>query len=114
MIKDIKKLGYSEVVLKCDGEPALKSVQEEVKRRRTESTILELLYSFPGEETAKFQAYSSIDQSYWNQKIAATEKLTIFDDGDDEELEHDVYSFEDKTTHLTSAVLRRGVEVSML
>ena len=23
-------------------------------------------YSFPGEETAKFQAYSSIDQSYWN------------------------------------------------
>ena len=40
MIKDIKKLGYSEVILKCDGEPALKSVQEEVKRRRTESTIL--------------------------------------------------------------------------
>ena len=71
-------------------------------------------YSFPGEETAKFQAYSSIDQSCWNQKIAATEKLPIFDDGDDEELEHDVYSFVDKTTHLTSAVLMRGVEVSML
>ena len=32
-------------------------------------------YSFPGDETAKFQAYSSIDQSYWNQKLAATEKL---------------------------------------
>ena len=30
-------------------------------------------YSFPGEETAKFQEYSSIDQSCWNQKIAATE-----------------------------------------
>ena len=30
MIKDIKKLGYSEVILKCDGEPAVKSVQEEV------------------------------------------------------------------------------------
>ena len=29
MIKDIKKLGYLEVILKCDGEPALKSVQEE-------------------------------------------------------------------------------------
>ena len=41
MIKVIKKLGYSEVILKCDGEPALKSVQEEVKRTRTEPTILE-------------------------------------------------------------------------
>ena len=47
-------------------------------------------YSLPGEETAKFQAYSSIDQSYWNSKLAATEKLPIFDDGDNEELEHDV------------------------
>ena len=56
-------------------------------------------YSFPGEETAKFQAYLSIDQSYWNQKLAATEKLQIFDDGDNEELEHDVRSFVDQTTH---------------
>ena len=50
-------------------------------------------YSFPGEGTAKFQAYSSIGQSYWNQKLAATEKLPIIDDGDNEELEHDVQSF---------------------
>ena len=39
-------------------------------------------YSLPGEETAKFQAYSSIDQSYWNQMLAATGKLPIFDDRD--------------------------------
>ena len=71
-------------------------------------------YSFPGEETAKFQEYSSIDQSYWNQELATMEKLPIFDDGDNEELEHDVHSFVDKTTHLTTAVLRRGVEMSML
>ena len=71
-------------------------------------------YSFTGEGTAKFQAYSSIDQSYWNQKLAATEKLPIFDDGDNEELEHDVHSFVDKTTHLASAVLRRGVDMSKL
>ena len=32
-------------------------------------------YSLPGEETVKFQAYSSIDQSYWNQKLAATKKI---------------------------------------
>ena len=25
-------------------------------------------YSFPGEETARFREYSSIEQSYWNQK----------------------------------------------
>ena len=73
-----------------------------------------MCYSFPGQETAKFQAYSSNDQSYWNQKLAATEKLPIFDDGDNEELEHDVRSFVDNTTHLTSAVLRGCVEMSML
>ena len=49
-------------------------------------------YSFPGEETPKFQAYSSIDQSYWNQKLEETEKLPIFDDGDNEDLEHVVCS----------------------
>ena len=70
-------------------------------------------YSFPGEETAKFQAYSSVEQSYWNQKLAATEKLPIFD-GDNEELEHDVRSFVGKITHLTSPVLRRGVEMSTI
>ena len=61
-------------------------------------------YSFLGVETAKFQAYTSIDQSYWNQMLTATEKLPTFDDGDNEKLEHDVPSFVDKTTHLTSAV----------
>ena len=32
LLADLKLLGYSEVILKCDGEPALKAVQEEVKR----------------------------------------------------------------------------------
>ena len=49
-------------------------------------------YSFTGEETARFQDYSSIEQSYWNQKLTTTEKLPIFDDEDNEELEHDVHS----------------------
>ena len=71
-------------------------------------------YSFPVEETARFQDYSSIEQSCWNQKLTTTEKLPIFDDEDNEELEHDVHSFLDKTTHLTTAVLRRCVEMSML
>ena len=71
-------------------------------------------YSFSGEETAKIQDYSSIEQSYWNQKLTTVEKLPIFDDEDNEELERDVHSFVYKTTHLTSTVLRRGVEISML
>merc|ERR1712240_171121 len=41
MEKDIAKLGYQEIILKSDGEPAIKAVQEEVKRRRTANTILE-------------------------------------------------------------------------
>ena len=71
-------------------------------------------YSFPGEETARFQDYPSIEQSYWNQKLTTMEKLPLFDDEDNEELENDVHSFVDKSPHLTTAVLRRGVEMSML
>ena len=70
-------------------------------------------YTFLGEETVKFQVYANINESYWNQKVAAVEKLRIFDDRDNEELEQDVYSFLDKTTHLTTAVLR-GVEMNLL
>ena len=42
MEKDIEKLGYKEIILKSDGEPAIKAVQDEVKRRRTDNAILEL------------------------------------------------------------------------
>ena len=41
MVSDIERLGYKDVILKCDGERAMKSVQEEVKRRRMDPTILE-------------------------------------------------------------------------
>ena len=38
-------------------------------------------------------------------------KLPVFDDGENEELENDVRSSVDQTTHLTTAVLRRCVEM---
>ena len=38
--------------------------------------------TFPGEETQKFQEYTSINQNYWNQRIAAVERLPVFDDGE--------------------------------
>ena len=41
LIKDIAKLGYNEIILKCFVEPALKTIQEEVRRQRSEKTILE-------------------------------------------------------------------------
>ena len=71
-------------------------------------------YTFPDEETQKFQEYKNIHQNDWDHKLAAVERLPVFDDGEYESLEDDVHSFVDKTIHLTSAVLRRGVEMSML
>ena len=41
LVKDIERLGYRKVCLKCDGEPALTSMQHEVVRRRPFDTILE-------------------------------------------------------------------------
>ena len=41
LIKDIEKLGYKKIILKSDGEPALKNIQEEVRRRREDPTIIE-------------------------------------------------------------------------
>ena len=71
-------------------------------------------YMFPGEETATFQEHTSINQNYWNQGVAAVEKLPVFDDGENQSLENDVHSFVDKTTHPTTAVLRRCFEMNML
>ena len=41
LLADLRLLGYNEVILKCDGEPALKAVQEEVKRRFEGTAICE-------------------------------------------------------------------------
>ena len=71
-------------------------------------------YRFPDEEIQKFQEYTNINQKYWDQKWAAIERLPVFDDGENESLEDDVHSFVDKTSHLTRAVLRRGVEMNIL
>ena len=72
-------------------------------------------YSFPGEENARFQDYSSIEQSYWNQKLTTTEKLPILQMmKTTKSWSIMVTCFVDKTTHLTSAVLRQCVEMSML
>ena len=41
MLKDLERLGYEEVILKCDEEPALINVQNTVKSRRQKKTITE-------------------------------------------------------------------------
>ena len=53
-------------------------------------------YTFPDEQTQKFQEYANINQNYWNQKMAAISRLPVFDDGESESLEDDVHSFVDK------------------
>ena len=62
-------------------------------------------YTSLGEEAAKFQRYTSISQNYLDQKVAATTKLLVFDEEE--------YIL-DTPTHLTTAVVRRGVEMLML
>ena len=71
-------------------------------------------YTFPDEETQKFQEYTNINQNYWDQKLAAVERLPVFDDGENESSEDDVRGFVGKTSHLTTAVLRRCVEMNCL
>ena len=36
LVLDIGHLGYNEIILKCDGEPALTNIQKEVAKRRVE------------------------------------------------------------------------------
>ena len=48
MLKDLDRLGYGRVLLKCDNEPALVSVQKEVVRLRAKDTITE---NSPAEES---------------------------------------------------------------
>ena len=71
-------------------------------------------HAFLDEETLKFQEHTGINQNYWDKNWAAIERLRVFDDGENESLEDDVNSFVDKTSHLTTAVLRRGVEMNIL
>ena len=63
-------------------------------------------YTFPDEETQKFQEYTNINKNYWDQKLAAIERLPVFYDGENETLQHDVHSVVEKTSRLTIAVLR--------
>ena len=41
IIKDVEKLGYDKIILRSDGEAALKSIQAEVARIREKETVLE-------------------------------------------------------------------------
>ena len=41
IIKDVEKLGYDKIIVRSDGEAALKSIQAEVARIREKETVLE-------------------------------------------------------------------------
>ena len=43
-------------------------------------------YTFPDEENQKFHEYKSINKNCRDQKLAAIERLPVFDDGENESL----------------------------
>ena len=53
-------------------------------------------FTLPDEETHKFQEYTNLNQNYWDQILAAIERLPVVDDGKNESLEDDVDCFVDK------------------
>merc|ERR1712240_2189 len=71
MEKDIETLGYKEIILKSDGEPAIRSVQEEVKRRRKDNTILD--NSVPGDSKSNGAAERAVK--------AVSEQVRVLRDG---------------------------------
>ena len=44
-------------------------------------------YTFRDEESRKCQDYTNINQNYWDHKLAAIERLPVFDDGENESLD---------------------------
>ena len=72
-------------------------------------------YTLLGEESATSKnVHEHQSEFFWIRKVAALMKLLVFDDEEIDELENDIHSFVDKTTHLTTAVLRREGEMSRL
>ena len=41
VVKDIEKLGHRDIVLKCDGENAIRELQEKIRRKRADGTVME-------------------------------------------------------------------------
>ena len=107
MLHHARRSGTGSVVVTatCCNDASVSKYHETNKRK---------VDTFLGEETAKIQTYTSISKNYWDQKVAAIMKFCVVDDEENDELENDIRSFVDKTSHLTTAVLRRGVEMSML
>ena len=68
MLSDIERLGYKEVILKCDGEPAVKSVQEEVKERRMDPTTLKTqsleIVEVPGQRGREVRARKTEGEAF--------------------------------------------------
>ena len=59
MVKDIGKLGYDEIILKPDNEPALRSAQAEVKKMREHSTILENTVERMEQQSVQFKLWQN-------------------------------------------------------
>ena len=76
-VQQLNKLGLISMNKLDTLENVADMMTKHVPRRVLDKLAGMMGYPFPGEETAKFQEYSSIEQSYWNQKLTTMEKLPI-------------------------------------
>ena len=106
------KIGLISLIKLITLEKLCRCFEKHVPRAVLDKTAGMMGYTLFGEETAKFHTFTSINLNERFQKVAAIMKLLVYEEND--ELENDMHSFVDNTTHLTTAFLRLGVEMSML
>ena len=74
-VQQLNKLGLISMNKLCTLENVADMMTKHVPRGVLDNLAGMMGYSVTGEETAKFQEYSSIEQSYWNQKLTTIEKV---------------------------------------
>ena len=71
-VQQLNKLGFISMNKLGTLENVADMMTKHVLRGGLDKLAGMMVYSFTGEETARFQDYSSIEQSYWNQKLTTT------------------------------------------
>ena len=77
IIEDLSTLGRKKVILKCDGEPAIKALQQEVKRRREEETLEENSTKTSSQSNGIAErAVQAFEEQFRTMRAAMEEKLS--------------------------------------
>ena len=79
MVQQLNKIGLVSLKQLSTVENVADSLTKHIPRAVLDKLAGMKGYTFPGEETQKFQEYTDINQIYWDQKLAAVERLSVFD-----------------------------------